>query len=416
MRLLWQARCLRLKLYAQQFTLRMNRGQLKSFKIANENQKLLRIFEILGFLPSKEGNLINIIKSLLLIALIVVLILLKIFFSEHEKCYDALFGVEIAATLIEQLVAWTNVKLQTEFFIVLGEIDEKITTSLNMSGQLQKKNVKMHRILVATWFVFVAGSLYFPASGFIAKGFSSTSIVDSFFQFFSWSLFVHVNELKFLFFYAIIAVRLSVICQCLDDMQRDKVSRRLLLVNEFLGAKAPRFIEQHARLIVVKDIYHRIWRLQSLAYELSGTFLFMYLICYFAELAQFTLITIKIELIQGTLMKNLFELVFWLFLINIFIVALFALSRFLMRKGSTIAGLIHNISHDDNETLRETVKMFALQVIQQPITAISINSFLDFDRTNLNAVNFSLLIFSLTQFYLTIFLSYLSFIQLFPMK
>lgn len=368
-----------------QFAYAMERNKFRSFKFAEENRRFLRIFEFSGFLPSREGNFED-FSSFVLIVFIILLIILQVFFCQDEEFSTALFYLEIATILIEILLTLRNVKLQNEFFNTLNEIDEKIINSLKMKDELTKLNVKIQRIISFIWISSIGSSLYFPISDIITKGLSLNVFMIPLFKFIVWALLTQMSKVKFLFFYSIMAVRLSAVSHCLEDMQKDKMTNDSIFVNEMSLVTVTRNVEQYSKLIALKQIYQRIWRLQGLLYELSGIFLLLYSFCYFAELAQVIFVTVKIVLNRGSYKENPFDLLLWLLIMNVFVIAFFVLSRLIVRFGLKISGLIHNIARDDDVRLTETVKMFSLQTMQQPMLPISILNIIDYDQTNMKAV------------------------------
>jgi hypothetical protein len=360
------------------------------FNLSKENLAFLRIFQFSGFLPFKltrSDRNYGKIASYIFTAFLVILVILKYFFTKTQPFLVILFGWEIIMLFLEQVLSWRSIHRQKKFLELLGEIDERFKKVLNKNEDLMKGNVRMQRAFVITFLVFMLGSFYYPISKVIRQGFS-IRLFDSMSQILTWSILIHVNTAKFLYFYAIIAVRLENIKQCLIDMQRDKSWSGHFLIREISRDKFTKNITQHSKIMALKEIYERCWELQGHVYQLSGVFLITYFVAYLGQVVYLMFFYIKPSILEETFENQFFEILLWLALLNTATISYFVASQNMYMKGLKIAGLIHNIAQRsfNDPNIVQAVTLFSLQIQQQPITTISILGLFHYDRTNLNGV------------------------------
>lgn len=369
----------------------MGRSKRNIFNLSKENVEFLRIFQFSGMFPldlmKSEKNL-AMIASFALTTLIGILVVLKYFVNVSQPFLVILFGWEILMLLLGQLLTWRSIPRQKKFLTLLGEIDERFKSAMNKSEDLMRGNVRMQRAFVTWWITFLVGSFYYPISQFIQDGLDAR-FFDSLSHVTTWSLLVHINSSKFLYFYAIIAVRLEIMKQCLSDMQGDKSLPGHFLIREISRDKFTKVFSQHTKIMALKEIYDRCWQLQGDVYQMSGVFLLSYFLGYLGQVINLMFFYIKPSILDGTFEKQFFEILLWLVLLNVSTIAFFVVSQNMYMKGLKIAGLIHNIAQNNinDPNIVQAVTLLSLQIQQQPITTISILGLFNYDRTNLNGVS-----------------------------
>jgi hypothetical protein len=242
------------------------------FNLSQENLSFLRIFQFLGFLPLKlkeNEKIYGMIAFHTLTVFVVFLAILKYFVNVSEPFLVILFGWEIIMLLLGQVLTYQSTYRQRGFLKLLGEVDERFKKVLSKSEDLMKGNVNMQRAFVLTWTIYIFGSLYYPISR-ILRGDFSAKLFDSLSHVVTWAFLVHIHTTKFLYFYAIIAVRLDVIKQCLKDMQKDKLIPGHFVIREVSRDKFAKTVDLHTKIMALKEIYDRCWELQGLNFKLSG--------------------------------------------------------------------------------------------------------------------------------------------------
>lgn len=140
--------------------------------------------------------------------------------------------------------------------------------------------------------------------------------------------------------------------------------------------------------MALKEIYYRCWLILENSHAVSGFFLLTYFIGYVGQIMYITFFYMKQAILEEKFMENLFDNALWLSLLNVFTFAFFIASHKIYSKGLKISGLIHEIAHcaiKDNQ-LVEAVKLFSLQIQQQPMTHINIFGIFYYDRSNINGV------------------------------
>lgn len=140
--------------------------------------------------------------------------------------------------------------------------------------------------------------------------------------------------------------------------------------------------------MALKEIYYRCWLILENSHAVSGFFLLTYFIGYVGQILYITFFYMKQAILEEKFMENLFDNALWLSLLNVFTFAFFIASHKIYSKGLKISGLIHEIAHSaikDNQ-LVEAVKLFCLQIQQQPMTHINIFGIFYYDRSNINGV------------------------------
>lgn len=360
-------------------------------KLSPENLRFIRSFQVLGFLPIRLGENESEFASFASLAqvLIVGLLLVARFFIEVvDWPIVIVFSFDSAALLLSNLQSWLMREQQKMFWKVLGEIDERIVNVLDMRCSLRQLNVRLQRIFLAFWIVYAAGSIYFPLAKFFNESFSP-AFIDQLLRAITWSFLISMNQTKFLYEYSLISVRLEIIKQCLVDLRDQKVDRNVFLIRELHRDKFARNVSLHTKIAALKEIYERCWLLQGHAYSLLSLFLTFYIIGYFLHWLYFAIFHVLDDIFANKLIENLPENLSWIVLLNFGSICCFVVSQRLFNKGLRIAGLIHNIAHNsaDDHKIVQSVTMFSLQIVQQPITHITTFGIFYFDRANMSGVS-----------------------------
>lgn len=361
------------------------------FNLSKENSEFLRIFQVLGFLPfalQRNEKKFGTITFHILTALIFGLIVLKCFVKVSQPFIVIMFVCEISMLFLGQFLNWRSIHRQKTILTLIGEIDEKFKNILNKSEELMKGNVRMQRVFIMVWAVYLMATLYYPIIRMLRGDFSVT-LVLSLTHVVTWSVLIHIHTTKFLYFYAMIAVRLDVIKQCLDDTQKDKLFPGHFLIREVPRDKFAQNMAQHSKLMALKEIYDRCWQLQGHVYQLSGIFLLTYFIGYTGQIIYLMFFYMKPSILGGTFKNQFIEILVWLALFNVSTISYFVVSQNMYLKGLKIAGSIHQIAQNNinDGNIVQAVILMSLQIEQQPITTISILGIFNYDRTNLNAVS-----------------------------
>lgn len=268
-----------------------------------------------------------------------------------------------------------------QIFRLIAEIDFKIDRNLSMGYELKILNVKMQRKIILTWIFYAFGFLYFPTSR-IVQGDYSVIFFDSLFRLVSWSFLVHVNITKYLYFFSLLSIRLEIIKRCLTKIEIDSK------FNNFYVKRA-KFNLVYAKLMSLKEIYSKCWKIQENTLVISGPFLLIYFIGYVGQIMYILFFFMKKAILEEKF--SLIDNVLWFLLLNVFTIAFFIVSHKIVCKGLKISGLIHQIAHtaiSNNDTqLVEAVKLFSLQIMQQPIVHVNIFGIFYYDRSNINGVS-----------------------------
>ena len=358
------------------------------FNLSEENLRFLRMFQVFGVLPvnlrANEKSFAK-IASYALSLFLVFLVALKFFATNDKPFLVLLFGYEIFMTFVGQLSNWSSMKKQKTFFKILGEIDERFKSVLNLRKDLVTANLKLQRIFVIVIFFYAIGSLYFPVNEAVTEGFSA-GFFDACSAVLTWSFLTQLNVLKFLYFYSIIDVRLAMIKLSFKGDQDDKFMSKFFVVKDL---SRDQNIKTTAKIKALREVYDRCWELQGLCFHLSGPFLFSVFFGYMGQVLHLAYFFIDESILAGNFKNHLFEICLWLLLINVPTVCSFIVSHKLQMKGLRIAGLIHKISlsNMNDRDVTQAVTMLSLQIKQQPITAISILGLIAYDKTNLNGVS-----------------------------
>lgn len=355
------------------------------YGLMKENVNFMRIFQFFGCLPLKlsknESNFSKLLAFTVPI-FVVVFAAFNTFLTYETMNTVALLLLDGCLLVMAPFCTWVNRKLLEKFMKALGEADQSISKELNMRNDLMKRNVKLNRLLTAIWTVYLALSLYKPLSEALALDFPGAFRSSS--RVLIWSLIIHVNKTKFLYFYALILVRLDVIKKCLEDMQLDK--RAFVLIRKFSSDSFGANLVQVAKIRALREIYHRVWLLHGFSYQLSGKFMIVYIVCYAGQIVSFIYFHIKPWILEGVFIEQLPAIFLFILLLNVFVTAFFIVSYKIQMRGAQIAGLIHNVSDLNDHATNEAVKMLSLQITQQPMTTIVICGIFNFDRVNLNGV------------------------------
>jgi predicted neutral ceramidase superfamily lipid hydrolase len=147
------------------------------------------------------------------------------------------------------------------------------------------------------------------------------------------------------------------------------------------------------RILALKEIYYRCWQILENSHITSGFFLLTYFIGYVGQIIYITFFFLKQAILEEKFAEKLFDNVLWLSVLNVFSIAFFIASHKIYSKGLKISGLIHEIAHNaikDNQ-LVEAVKLFSIQISQQPMTHINIFGIFYYDRSNINGVRIFLM-------------------------
>ena len=359
------------------------------FNLSEENLRFLRMFQVFGVLPVKltaNENSFAKIANHAVSFFIVCLVALKFFAVNDNVIFVLLFGHVIFTISLGQFCNWNSINQQKTFLKLLGEIDERCRNVLNLRKELLKENQKLQRKFVVVMASYAIGSLYFPVYQAITGGFSAI-FIEACCAIITWSFLSQFHMLKFLYFYSLIDIRLTVIKLCLKDIQDDKSVNRFFLVNDLLRDQN---IKIPAKIKAISEIYYRCWELFGLCYHLSGYFLFSCVFAYMGHVLRLANFFIEESITSGNFQSHLFDISLWLLLINVPTVCFFIVSYNLQMKGLRIAGLIHkmSLSNINDRDVTQAVTMLSLQVMQQPITAISILGLIAYDKTNLNGVSY----------------------------
>lgn len=200
---------------------------------------------------------------------------------------------------------------------------------------------------------------------------------------------IYVIKVKFLYFYALIVVRLDIVKQCLIEMQNESLVPELFLVKEVPRGKSSWQIEKHTKILILKEICSRCWELQGHVQQLSGLFLIAIINIYLSHAVYFIYNVVKSSILLGNFENSYLRILSFLLLINAPMASYFFVSQKLFKKGLRIAGLIHKIAQNNiNDPLMvQAVTLMSLQLQQQSITEISILGLVSYDRTTLNWVS-----------------------------
>lgn len=355
------------------------------YDLLKENVNFMRIFQFFGCLPLKltknEPNFAKVLAFAVPI-FVVSFAAFNIFLRYAALNTVILLLMDGCLLVVAPVCAWIDRKSLEKLMIALGEADQSIARDLDLRNDLVKRNVKLNRIFAAVWAVYMALSLYKPLSEALQNDFLLA--VRSCRRILIWSLIIHVNKSKFLYFFALILVRLDVIKKCLEDMQLEK--RAFVLIRKFSSDSFGANLVQVSKIRALREIYHRLWLLQGLSYQLSGKFMIVYIVCYAGQFISFIYFQIKPWILAGVFVEELGVILLFILLLNVFVVAFFIVSYKIQMRGSQIAGLIHNISDLNDHATNEAVKMFSLQLAQQPMTTINVFGIVNYDRVNLNGV------------------------------
>lgn len=343
-----------------------------------ENIKFLRVFQIFGVLPfklnEKEKNFAE-WSRVILILFLIFLIIIRGILIHSELTLLILFLWDVMTLLTGQLCMIFTKKREKDILKLISEIDGKIEFELHMRKNLELDNVKMQRKIATTWLIYSVLMLYYPISRQL-KNDASTLFFDSVFRIISWSFLVHVNLTKFLYFFSLLSVRLEIIKNCLNEIQNSTFYSKLAHYSIY------------RRVMTLKEIYYRCWLIQENSLIASGFFLLIYFIGYVGQIMYITFFFMKRAILENNFEENLFDNVLWLSLLNVFTIAFFIVSHKIYSKGLKISGLIHQIAHNSirENQLVEAVKLFSLQIQQQPMTHINIYGIFYYDRSNINAI------------------------------
>ena len=353
------------------------------FGLRKEVLQFLRIFQFTGFLPFKLAESDSHVGGVAFAVNVIILVTLlgPIFYDDLSAYLSILSAWDIGMLLSSHLLTLRHRKIYEKFFKAVGKIDRMIVDDLKMGQKLQELNVKTHRVFVILWTFFIGCALYYPIMSQLTNGFSYIPMYRALI----WTLLINLNIIKFLYFYAIIAVRLDVIRKCLSDMSCDKANNNIKFVKELFADNAK--ISRLSKIIALRQIYHCVWLLQSLCYEFAGVFFIFYFASYWGQTILIISIIIKPAILNGTLEENIFMIILFICILNLFTVITFFLSYTIFNRGSIIAGLIHDIAKSDDQLTKEAIKMFSLQTIQQPMTTINILGLYNYDRLSINAVS-----------------------------
>lgn len=372
------------------------------FSLTEENIKFLRIFQILGFLPCKlkkdEGNFAHYSRVILIIFL-ALFVAIRWWLIHSDLVLVILFLWDILTLFSGQIYSVSIKTRQTEILRLIGEIDERIEHKLHMGNDLRKSNVKMQRKIALIWTFYALFMLYYPVSRILENDFSML-FIDSIFRLITWSFLVHINLTKFLYFFSLLSVRLEVIKNCLVDIQSGFLFPNNFYIKDFVRSKFAENYSIYTRIMTLKEIYYRCWLIQENALIVSGLFLLIYFFGYIGQIIYILFFFMKQAILNGQFMERLFDNALWLALLNVFTITFFIASHKIYSKGLKISGLIHQIAHNgikDNQ-LVQAVKLFSMQIQQQPMTHINIFGIFYYDRSNINGVNISV-IASLKYFY-----------------
>lgn len=160
------------------------------------------------------------------------------------------------------------------------------------------------------------------------------------------------------------------------------------LIKDYAQSKFAQNYSIYVRILALKEIYYRCWIIQENSHIISGIFLMTYFIGYVGQIIYITFFFIKQAILDEKIIQDLLDSVMGLLLSNVFTIAFFIASHKICSKGLKISGLIHEIAHNaikDNQ-LVEAVKLFSMQIQQQPMTHINIFGIFYYDRSNINAV------------------------------
>lgn len=369
----------------------MAKNKQNIYSLSVENLKFLRIFQFMGIFPiqlMRNENNFAVMASHVWTVVLIMFIILR-FFVKVTQAFQAIqFGWDMMMLLTAQLISWLMIDRLRKFLQLLGEIDVRIENVLGMRQLLMARNVKMQRMLTITWSIYAIASMYYPVSRIATHGFS-LKLLDSLFRVISWSFLLHIVKAKFLYCYSILSVRLEIIKQCLIDMQEEKPLRDCFLIREISRDKFSKHFSHHSKIMALKEIYDRCWLIQAHVYQLSGIFLMFYLTAYIGQIIYLMFFYIKTTILEETFEDEFLEIVLWLVLLNVFIIFYFIVSQKINTLGLRISGLIHNVAHNNvnDPAIVKAVQLFSLQIMQQPMTTISVLGLFYFDRTNLNGVS-----------------------------
>lgn len=366
------------------FGMRDNRN---FFDLSEENLKFLRFFQVFGVLPiefRRNERILIQLASLGLTLLTVFPVVLKFFVVTQEPFLVALFAFEVLLVFLGQIRNWLTVDLHKNLLKILGEIDTKFKTVLLQREALMRANVKLQRSLVVIFTLYALATLYFPVEQAFAHGFQG-NFFDSLSQVFAWSFLSHLNQLKFLYFYELLDVRLTLVKNCLKEMSNEKSPGKLFELSKKKFMNYDLFVKVNT----IREIYGGCWELHTILYKASGYYLLGYFFAYTGQVLYVAYFLIGGSTLAGDLVDNLFEIILWLILINVSTVYYFIVSHNLHMRSLRIAGLIHKITqmNVNDKSVTKAVTLLSLQIQQQPIQFISILGLVAFDKTNMNGVS-----------------------------
>lgn len=376
----------------------MSKGVDKNliFSLTKEDIKFLRILQVSGFLPFKlkkdEKNFAHYARVILIIFLIL-FVAFRWLILHSEIILVIFFIWDVIILLCDQVCTVLTKNRQMKILRLIGEIDDRIEREVHMRNELKGVNVKMQRKIALMWIFYAIFTLYYPVVQLLRLEFT-TLFFDSIFRIISWSFLVHVNLTKFLYFFSAISVRLEVIKLCLIDIQRGVLFPKNFYIKDFVRTKYTENYSIYTRIMTLKEIYYRCWLIQENALVASGCFLCVHFVGYLGQIIYVLQFFMKEVILKNQLVEGIFDNIIWFALLNVFTIALFAASHKIYSKGLKIAGLIHQIAHcaiEDNQVVL-AVKLFSMQIQQQPMTHINIFEVFYYDRSNINGVSFNALL------------------------